>query len=227
MRALSHCQNKKTDPIRANAVRTFARPTCTIAIGVPLGFVFLFFSLAASQAYAQQPPPDEFEIVLEAIEKSFDARPGYEHGDLITRSQIANALAAVADAGVEFEDANRIVEMGLSDNSFLARELASPAGRKFMRNVARNEGSYARLDRLSSVPRGNQLVSDLIRKPGGEKLIEYLATTKGGRNMGAMVGSRRGSANLNKPTGRIYTTYDLIAELEQRYRRGEATVKVE
>jgi len=182
--------------------------------------------LAALKASAQQPPPDEFELVIEAVTKSFDARAGYEHGDLITKSGIADALTAAAAAGIEFDDAERIVEMGLADNSFLARELSSPAGRKFMRNVARNQGGYARLDRLSSMPRGKQLIQDLVRKPGGERLIEYLTTTKSGRNMGAKVGAGP-RANLNKPTGRIYTAYDLIAELERRYRRGEVTLKAQ
>ncbi len=224
MRALSDYKINKTDPPRTTTVRACARPVWTVAIGVPLRLVFLFLTVAASQAAAQQAPPDDFEPLVEAVEKSFDARPGYVHGDLITRSQIADAVAALANAGFEFKDGNRIVEKGLPDNSFLARELSTPAGRKFMRNVARNQGGYARLDRLSSMPRGKQLVSDLIRKPGGEKLIEYLATTKGGRTMGAMVGSGRGGANLNEPTGRIYTAFDLIAELERRYRRGEVTL---
>src|SRR5688572_16725442 len=103
MRALSDCKISKIDRLRTATVRAFARPGWTVAIGVPLRLVFLFLTLAASQAAAQQPPRNEFEIVVESVEKSFDAQAGYEHGDLITRSQIADTVAVLADAGVEFK----------------------------------------------------------------------------------------------------------------------------
>jgi hypothetical protein len=216
---------QQPDSIPLGTVRAIARPAWWNATAVPLRLLFVFFMLAALPAAAQQPPLDDFDVVLEAVKKSFDARPGYAHGDLITRSQIADVLAEVAAAGVEIKGSARIVEKGLPDNAFLARELASPAGRRFMRKVARREGSYARLDRLSDTPRGKQLVSDLIRRPGGEKLIDYLGTTRGGRNMGAMLAARREGVDPNKPTGRIYTAHDLIAELERQYASGQIAVK--
>jgi hypothetical protein len=55
----------------------------------------------------------------------------------------------------------------------------------------------------------------LIRDPKGDDLITYLATTKGGHNLGKMMGGVRGGVDLNKPTGRIYTTNDLLTVLKK------------
>jgi hypothetical protein len=101
----------------------------------------------------------------------------------------------------------------------LARQWSTVAGRKFMRKIARHQGAYARLDRLTSIPRGKAIVRDLIHQPQGDKFIEYLATTKSGRNLGGMLSDVPGGADLNKPTGRIYTAEDLIAELKREYAR--------
>jgi predicted enzyme related to lactoylglutathione lyase len=70
------------------------------------------------------------------------------------------------------------------------------------------------LDRLSSIPRGQTIVHDLVRQKDGDRFVEYLTTTKGGQNMGGMMAQARGGVDLNKPTGRIYTADDLIAALK-------------
>ncbi len=111
-------------------------------------------------------------------------------------------------------DAARIVKLGLGDDSFLVRELSTAEGRKFMRKIAQEPGTYSRLDRLSTIPRGQSLIHDLVRQKDGDKLLEYLATTKGGQNMGGMMAQARGGVDLNKPTGRIYTADDLIAAIK-------------
>jgi hypothetical protein len=107
--------------------------------------------------------------------------------------------------------------MGLADNSFLIRELSSPAGRKFMRKISRQPGVYARLDRLSTISNGQKTVRDLIRQPGGDELLTYLASTKGGKNLGRSMAATHNGVDLNKPTGRIYTVNDLIAALKRTH----------
>jgi hypothetical protein len=108
-----------------------------------------------------------------------------------------------------------IVNKGLADDSFLIRELSSTTGKKFMRKINRHGGAYSRLDRLSSISGGQKVVRDLIRQPGGDELLTYMTTTKGGHKLGRqMTGVQRG-ADLNKPTARIYTAEELIAELEK------------
>jgi hypothetical protein len=115
--------------------------------------------------------------------------------------------------GVKISEPAKIVKLGLPDDSFLMRELSTPNGKHFMRRLGQHPGTYSYLDRLSTIPRGQTTIRDLMRQKDGDKLIEYLATTKGGHNMGAMMAQARGGIDLNKPTGRIYTADDLIEAL--------------
>jgi hypothetical protein len=154
--------------------------------------------------------------VAHLVDSYFAALPDYRAGDLISRSQIEGAIRTIEAAGGKVKNADELVERGLADDSFLIRELSSPAGKKFMRKVGRNVGGYARLDRLSTIAGGQKLVRDLLHGPGGDAMVEYLTTTQGGSNMGRMLGGARGGVDLNKPTGRIYTAVELIAELQQR-----------
>ncbi|HEX2476583.1 MAG TPA: hypothetical protein VHK01_17655 [Lacipirellulaceae bacterium] len=181
-----------------------------------MGFI-LSLQLAVGLAYAQRPAADKSADALAAVEQYFASLPDYRPGDLVTRSQVADALANAADAGRKVPAAEQILAATLPDNSFLAKELSTPAGRKFMRKVARHPGGFDRLERLSSISRGQTLVRDLIRGADGDKLIEYLTTTRGGRNLGSSLAGGRQGANLNQPTGRIYTADDLMAAIEESF----------
>jgi hypothetical protein len=168
-------------------------------------------------AAAQRPNAPDVGLVTRTVEAYFVALPDYEPGDLITRSQIEQVLTKLADSGAAVPGADKIIERGLDESSFVAKELASSSGRKFMRKLARNPSTFAHLDRLSRIPRGETLIRDLIREKDGDKMIEYLATTKGGRNMGRMMANVHNGNDLNKPTNRIYTAADLLAAIKTAY----------
>jgi hypothetical protein len=153
-------------------------------------------------------------VLVGVVETYFESVPSYQKGDLIRRTQIEQVITKLQSAGLMVPDGGAIAKLGLADDSFLVRELSTAPGQRFMRKVGRNAGGYARLDRLSTIPRGESLVRDLVRQKDGDKLITYLATTKGGKNMGSMMAGARGGVDLNKPTGRIYTADDLIAALK-------------
>jgi hypothetical protein len=172
---------------------------------------------AVSEVPAQPPLQLDFRTIHNALVGHFASLDNYQPGDLLCQSQIEAGLDSVRNAGWEVKQAPRIVALGLADNSFLVRELSTARGRTFMRKIARYPGAYARLDRLSSVSRGESLVRDLIRQRDGDKLIEYLATTKGGHHLGGMLAGAQQGADLNKPTGRIYTAEDLLAELKREF----------
>jgi hypothetical protein len=174
----------------------------------------VIFLMTGEANTAQRPHVATEAAIAKAIEGYFAAQPGYENGDLITRSQIERIVAKVQSVGVKLDEASGIAKRGLADDSFLVRELSTADGRRFMRRIANDKGAYARLDRLSTIPRGQQTVRDLVRMKDGDRLIEYMATTKGGRNMGGMLSGARGGIDLNKPTGRIYTADDLIAAIK-------------
>jgi hypothetical protein len=163
---------------------------------------------------ASQPAPINFSAITHAVEVWFAAQPGFKSGDLITRDQVETVLKKLEDAGIHVPDAKSIAERSLANDSFLIRELTTPSGRKFMRRLASKPGAFSHLDRLSTIPRGEKLIRDLIRDKGGDKLIEYLATTKGGHKMGSMMAAVPGGGNLNNPTGRIYTVADFESALQ-------------
>jgi hypothetical protein len=172
----------------------------------------------ASPADAEQPtiPPDWSEVTL-AVEAYFLAVPDYRAGDLVSQSHVAAVLAELEVAGWKMTDGSEVVELALPDDSFLVARFATPAGRRFIRKIAGEPGAYSRLDRLTSISRGQKLVNDLIRLKGGDELIRYLATEKGGHELGRQMAATPGGVDLNEPTGRIYTADDLIGELRLRW----------
>jgi hypothetical protein len=148
--------------------------------------------------------------VARIVEQHFDSLANYQAGDLLTRTQVESVLQKLQDAGWKLPERERITDMTLADDSFLAKQFSTPAGRAFMRKIARHPGAYSQVDRLSSISGGQRIVRDLIGQRGGETFVEYLTTTKGGRNLGDTLAHARRGVDLNKPTGRIYTANDLV-----------------
>jgi hypothetical protein len=199
-----------TDPAIAEPVRASLRKKCFVLMAFSVTMLLTGKTVAAPQAS----PPD-FPTIAHAIESWFAAQEDYQPGDIITRAQVEIVLKKLDDAGVHVPDARAITELALANDSFMVRELTTANGRKFMRKLARNPGTFGRLDRLSALPRGEKIISDLVREKDGDKMIEYLATTKGGQKMGGMMAGVSGGADLNKPTGRIYTLSDFETALQQ------------
>jgi hypothetical protein len=186
--------------------------------GCGLGRLFLSAALAIYLAEfilaAPRPKAPDDRAVAKVVDEFFALQPGYEKGDLITRSQIEKVVAKLVSHGVKISDPSSVTKLGLADDSVLVRELSTPNGKRFMRKIAPRSGAFSHLDRLSTIPRGQSLIHDLMVTKDGDKMIEYLATTKGGKNMGGMMAQARGGVDLNKPTGRIYTADDLVAALK-------------
>src|SRR5436190_463499 len=89
--------------------------------------------------------PDDIAIT-KAVESYFASQPGFQKGDLITRSQIEKVLTKLQAAGVKIPEADGIAKLGLADDSFIVRELSTADGRKFMRKIGNNPGAYSHLD---------------------------------------------------------------------------------
>ena len=181
--------------------------------------------LIGSIASAQSNQPGQrpsFDVVTKALTDYFASLKDYKAGDLVSQSHVARALERVTDAtGWEVPNREAIVKLALADNSFLVAQLSTPGGRQFMRSIAKYSGTYSRLDRLSTISGGQQFIKDVMRKPGGSDIIQYMATTPGGHNLGTMMAGVKQGVDLNKPTGRIYTADDLLAQLKRAY--GKAT----
>jgi len=166
---------------------------------------------------AAEPTRPDFATVAQAIVGHLQSQPGYRPGDLLSQTQVAAALAVAAGVGWDVPQPESIISRALPDDSFLVREFSTPAGRRFMRKIAKQPGAYPRTDRLSTIAGGEAAIRILIRDPGGDKMIEYMATTRGGRNLGKMMAGAQRGVDLNKPTGRIYTADDLLVALKMLY----------
>ncbi len=174
-------------------------------------------AIFVSVSVASEPQRPKFDQVATTVTNYLRSQPNYQDGDLVSQKQVAAALDAVADLGWKVPDRDQIEQRALADGSFLATQLSTPAGRKFMRKIASKPGAYQRLDQLSTISRGERTVRDLVQKKGGDEFIEYLATTSSGRNFGRMMARTKNGVDLNKPTGRIYTANDLLKALKTVY----------
>jgi hypothetical protein len=211
LEAIDRKDHASRGPVRAR-VYQFCRIDRLVALTIGL-----YLLEAGFVAAAQRPATPDMGLIARTVDAYFASLPDYEPGDLITRSQIEQVLTKLDDSGAAVPGAEKIIERGLDESSFVAKELASASGRKFMRRLARNPSTFSHLDQLSRIPRGEKIIRDLIREKDGDKLIEYLATTKGGRNMGRMMANVNKGKDLNKPTGRIYTVADLLAAIKTAY----------
>jgi hypothetical protein len=194
------------DASPARLVRTLARQS----------FVVLALLLATSSVASAAAPPS-FETIVRSLTEYFKSLPDYQRGDLMCQQQVSAALNAVTKAGWDVPDAQKITDLALPDNSFLVGEFATPDGKRFMRRISKTPGTYSRLDRLSQLSQGQQVVSQLIGDTGGDVFMTYLATTNSGRNLGQMMAGTPKGTDLNLPTGRIYTADDLLAVLKKAY----------
>ncbi len=199
-----------TDPAIVEPVRALLNKKLLTLLAISIAML-----LTGECGAAPQSDTPDFPAVAHAIEGWFASQEDYQPGDVITRAQVETVLKKLDDAGVHVPNAKAIADLALANDSFLVRELTTSNGKKFMRKLARNPGTFGRLDRLSTLPRGEKIISDLIREKDGDKMIEYMATTKGGQKMGGMMGGVSGGVDLNKPTGRIYTLADFETALQQ------------
>jgi len=181
------------------------------------GFALVGCLLTAAPLRGEEPP--KFSVVAQAVESYFASLPDYQPGDLVTQSQVAGALDAVELVGWEVPRRREVVDLALADNSWLVRTLSTTKGKRFMHKVAKNQGGYLRLDRLSSIADGKAAIRVLIKDPGGNEMIEYMDTTSGGFELGRMMAGAKNGVDLNKPTGRIYTADNLVSALQVLYAR--------
>jgi hypothetical protein len=186
---------------------------CWILLPFLVFATFLTCGGAAAQT-GGQPGPSAAEV-RQVVLQYFDDQDCYERGDLITRAEVEPLLERLRQMGLKLPNAKQILSDILTDDDFLPRQLATPAGQRFMRQISRYPKVYDRLDRLSRLPLGQQTIRDLIRGPDGYKMLEYMSTASGGRELCKMLSNSPGAGDFNAPTGRIYTAEGLLLRLEK------------
>jgi hypothetical protein len=201
--------------MRQNRTTSDRRPI--IAVFLTAGMLVGQFAHAddradSSKAGKKLPP---FSAVKTTVERTLATDPDYRAGDLVSQRQVATALGELKKVGWEVEQSRKLLARVPAEGEFLVRALRTPRGVPFMRQVSALPGGFERVDRLSRLPNGQQTVQKLIEGPDGHKLIGYLAEARGGREMGKMLGGTAQGADFNEATGRIYTSKQLLVELEK------------
>lgn len=178
----------------------------------------------ASAAERAAPLPSMKEVAA-AVSKHLSQTRDYQSGDLITRMEIDGALEAAAKQTgwrLTNKQHDELVERGVEDRSFLAKQLTSKAGRAFSRHIGKYQLGYDQLDRLSQMPQGRSTVERLVRGPDGYKLLEYMAKAPGGHELNRMLSQTNRGGNFEKSTGRIYTETELVNALDKLHKAAAA-----
>ncbi len=170
-----------------------------------------------SQAAPQEKPLPTFEVASNSVRRDFVALSYYKPGDVISKSEVDQALEHLRLLGWSVSDAKEVLAKIPGDKEFLIRQLRSEKGFKFMRSISKWPSAYDRLDRLTGLANGRQILIDLINDRGGHELVDYLINTDGGAAMGQMLSQTPGGGDFKKPTGKIYTVDQLIERLKESY----------
>ena len=206
-----------------NAVKTAAKTTAKRFV---FGLLFVLLIAAAAESAQKGSRTDEtkkllpnFQQVEAVVKQHFEKLPGFNFKGIITVAQVKPVFAQIERVGwnISPKDRQALLARVLPDNSFLAKQLSTKAGKKFAAQIYSYPSGFDRLDRISDMPQGKDTVSRLIIGPDGYKMIQYMTTTPGGKNMGRMLSNSPKGGNFNKPTGRIYTVKMLLTELKKAY----------
>lgn len=178
-----------------------------------------------ARSFAQSPTPGgEFPSwpeVRAVVVSHFQAISDLQAADLITTGDAAPALRDLEAIGWKGASRCDAAARLLSEQSFLARELRSDAGRAFMRRTSGYKLIYDRLDRISQAPGGQTLIHDMIRLPDGYRYAQS-TPARGAPSMTDFLpkgvsGKAPRVPDLDKPTGRAYTLADFLTALEASY----------
>ncbi len=198
-------------------------PIALVAFG---GLLNAFSVNAREKSPSASTPPAVLPSMAQVaahVNHHFQGLPGYSPSRLIVASEVTPVLRQLEMQGWRNLSQSDIVTRLVSDTELLARELRSPEGQAFMQKTANYKLIYDRLDRVSRSPGGARLLHDLIRLPDGYRYAQVSPPPsvptltdllpKGASGKTAYV------ADMNKPTGRIYTVADLLHQLDAVHRQ--------
>src|SRR5262249_15424717 len=150
------------------------------------------------------------EAMASTILTALFNQQGLTPQDMVSQSQAKAAVDVLLKNGWQLPKGEGAMKLVLQDGDYLIRQSKSPAGRAFFRRVATMHNGFDRVDRIRSMPMGEQRIAELIRGPDGYKMIDYLADTSWGKNMGRQLFRAPHGADFNKATGRLYSVEEFI-----------------
>ena len=195
----------------------------------PCSWLWAFFVtlslFVTHEGYSTEEKLPSFGRVQQTVESYFQTM-NHRAGEIISTSQVASVLGTLKKLGWNVEDGQAILDATLDDQHVLVTTLRTASGKRLMSKISGRELMYDRLDRISMVSGGPQLIQDLVKLPDGEK---YAKPRSGGGVPDLLdllpknaSGKTRRIADYHKPTGHLYTVTDLMNRLEESYRVEEA-----
>lgn len=162
--------------------------------------------------------PPSLAVVKSVVEQHLRTIQDYSSGDLISRSDVEAIFNELIDRGFPVNDiAEGLYDDFVPENSFLNQTLRTEAGRKFMRKVSGLPLAYDRLERLSWIPAGQDILRELIAKPDGAGLFKTMLEPAGLEATVRYLESDPRGKNYALPTGHIHTAEELLKRLEEKY----------
>jgi len=155
-------------------------------------------------------PLPDFPAVAAVVRSHLASLPDFQTNDLLARSDVEGVWDKLAAAGWQVADRREIVQDVLPDSHLLVAQFRTRQGKVLMRKIASKPLVYDRLDRVSEVAGGPQLIRQLPRLPDGELAIGHL------EDLLPKIGSpdKRAVKDFDKPTGKIYTAAQLLDRLQ-------------
>ena len=106
----------------------------------------------------------------------------------------------------------------LADNHFLALQLRTPNGQRFLQQTAKQPQVFDRLDRMTRMPEGPKTIRDMLAGPAGHHdMLAYMITDQGGQQLWQSTLDTPDARQFLKPTGKLYTPDGLLARLRKSH----------
>ncbi len=177
----------------------------------------LILVLANSIGSAAETNLPTWPTVRDTVTKYFAAKPGHRPFDLISQNDVEPVFDELRRIGLPPRDVEAAADGFLPSNSILVVTLSSEPGRAFMRKVSKFPEAYDRLERLTWLEGGQNILRELIANPNGPKQVERWTTTAGAKEMAAKVAKDPRGMNFSLPTGHMHTAEQLIEELKRNH----------
>ncbi len=219
--------NGPAKTVAGSVTMTTTRSALFVRLRLPM-LVGLLLLAATDATSAEKLPP--WPVVTRTVGEQLATLQNYRDGDLLSQAEVAPIFKALETRGWVVADQAKIMGSVLPDDDFLVKELRTPAGLKFMRKIASYPQAYDEIDQLSRLPNGDLMVRDFLRFPHSDRTF----INKNGPSPAMYARlvpdeKRRGAptpADLQKPTGRIYTASQLLTRLQQSYRAAELGISL-
>jgi hypothetical protein len=173
--------------------------------------------LASLGAAPVKPKLPSFDEVRKTAARYFDEQPSFSADQILSQSQVQGLFEKLKGIGWVVPEPEKILDLVPTDQETLVRDLRTPDGRKFCKQIASLPNAYDRLDRLIRMPTGRSAVARLIKGPDGVWLLQYMTEDSGGKAMGKMLSNTPTGKDFNRPTGRLYTVAAVMNELQGVY----------